>query len=389
MKLLWKKKKCLIKNDSCCKLLFSLLVDLSQQQIIKMSLEPQLEAELFYNNYALRPGRSQHDALECLYSSLSDKTKFIANINLSRPLSKLNKNNFLNKINTHPIILQAISRWIDCGVVNEYLSQASSFNQHIFETPIGPILAPLIINIVLSDLQINLDKQLMKQLKNKCNYHIVFYGFHCIVVSVSKTILNDSICILQNWLSNNQSKLEKTDLDVKYFKDGFNFLNYQITFLKSTNDRQKVKFSPSNQSIQLFNQGNRDVIQVLKSGPIKKLIRHLRPRLLNWGSAYAQYNSRQSFLYIDKVLFSQLRAAVIRRHPGKSRYWINQKYFPSNRTYSFAKKYYKASWILTDTNCIKHDFLPKLQWITKRHYIKVIDTKSIYDEDSFYWSHRL
>nr|QUE28463.1 hypothetical protein [Porphyrostromium boryanum] len=196
------------------------------------------------------------------------------------------------------------------------------------------------------------------------------------------------IKILTKWFSNHSVSLSKNDLDIRTAKDGFNFLNYQILPDRKCHKKRSFHIVPSKQAIQLFNQNNREIIQALKSGPIKLLIKSLKSRVLYWGRHYVNYSSRATFIYIDKVLFSQIRAAILRRHPGKSKYWINNKYFPSNKIYYFEGKEYHTSWVLTDTSSLVGNFLPRIQWVRRMHYVKVVETKSLYDKDMSYWSKR-
>nr|QUE28081.1 hypothetical protein [Sahlingia subintegra] len=386
--MLWNKKNSFVSKHASHKLLFTLLVDLSKQVIIKMALEPQWEVNLFHHSYGYRPGRSQHDALEEVYINLYDKEQLIANINFSKSFLKINKLKLLQIINAHPIIEKRIEEWLDQGLIEEYVYQSSSFEQHIFDVPRGVVLAPLLINIALNEMLLTIASNVNNNQSEINKTNIVCYGLHCILISKSRVSIEKSIEIIKTWLQYAGMSLSPKHFDIKLIQDGFNFLNYQIIFYKTKRQKNCFNIIPSKQAVQLLNHGNREIIQSLKSGPIKILIKQLRSRIISWGNAYVNYYAKQTFFNIDKVLFSQLRAAVLRRHPNKSKYWIKNKYFPSNTTYDFQNRFYKASWILTDTSSLAQEFLPRIQWIRRRHYIKVVDTKSVYDKDSKYWKKR-
>nr|QUE29203.1 hypothetical protein [Erythrotrichia welwitschii] len=351
-----------------------------------MALEPQWEACLFHNSYGFRLGRNQHDALENLYCSLSKHQQIVANINLSQSLLHFDYKVFLKAIKAHPIIIKKVEQWLKQGLVREFIFQSSSFNTHIFCPPDSAILAPLLVNFVLNEIQIRIYATILKNEQLKRTSNIVCYGYHFLIVSESRSQVNHSVLILKHWLSKNGSLLLTKHLDLRPTYSGFNFLNYQFTFETNT---KSWKIIPSTQATQLLNQSNREIIQSLKSSPIRKLIINLRSKNLNWAISYAQYNSKNAFCYIDKTLFSQLRAAILRRHPHKSKYWIKNKYFPSNYCYYFENKYYKTSWVLTDTSSLRQEFLPRLQWVRRKHYVTVVNTKSVYDSDYLYWKERL
>lgn len=385
---IWERKKKFTNQDYSKELLFVLVSDLSQQQKVKMILEPQWEAMFAYNIYGFRPGRSHYDAIEKVCSNLSDGDQFIANVNLSRALLRLDTKFLTGFLQGHPCVVKKVKEWLRDGLAAEYLCQLSSFDQHVFCLPSGVILAPLLINIVLNDLISTISSRNMSPANRVSSFNIVCYGPHLLITAESLQLVDISVHTLQQWFSDRGVLIGKKDLDVRAIHNGFNFLNHKILVNRKREAGSSVKVVPSKQAIQLFNQKNREIIQSLKSGPIKLLIKRLRPRVLDWGATYSYYYSQPTFVYIDKVLFSQLRAAILRRHPRKSKYWINNKYFPSRRSYYFGNKKRYASWILTDTSSLAADFLPKIQWVKRKQYVKVIETKSVYDRDVAYWNKR-
>nr|QUE29604.1 hypothetical protein [Erythrotrichia foliiformis] len=352
--------------------------------MIKMALEPQLEVKLFCNNHGFRPGRNPNDTIEHLSSLLLNRRQVVANVNLSNSLLEFDNHIFLEKIKAPPIIRQKIKKWLLRGIVQEYLAQSSSFDNHVADLPRGCILAPLLVNVVLHDIQLEIHEQIVGSSKNLQASGIICYGFHCIIIAESQMLLTASIQKLHSLLLDYGAFLGQGDFDIKYVHSGFNFLNYQIMWNNTKNISTGLQIVPSSQAIQLFNQQNREIIQMLKSGPLKLLIRRLKVRILNWGEFYVQYNSKRTFYYIDQVLFSQIRAAILRRHPNKSKHWITQKYFPSKSLYYFKSHYYQASWVLTDRTSLVQEFLPKMQWLKDANYVKVIESKSIYDTDFLY-----
>nr|QUE28656.1 hypothetical protein [Porphyrostromium japonicum] len=353
-----------------------------------MVLEPQWEAMFAYNSYGFRPGKSHHDAIEKICSNLSGGDGFIANVNLSRALLRLDNKFLISFLQGHPCLVKKVKEWLRNGLAAEYLRQSSSFDQHVFCLPNGVILAPLLINIVLNEIILTIRSESMMPANRVGSSNIVCYGPHLVITAESPQSVDISIQILQRWFSDRGVFIDRKDLDVRAIHNGFNFLNHQILVNRKREAGNLVEVVPSKQAIQLFNQKNREIIQSLKSGPIKLLIKYLRPRILHWGAIYSPYYSQPTFMYIDKVLFSQLRAAVLRRHPRKSKHWINNKYFPSRRSYYFGNKKRHASWILTDTSSLAADFLPRIQWVERRHSVKAIEPKSVYDRDVAYWNKR-
>lgn len=49
------------------------IADRAKQALVKLALEPEWEARFEENSYGFRPGRSCHDAIEAIFSKISDK----------------------------------------------------------------------------------------------------------------------------------------------------------------------------------------------------------------------------------------------------------------------------------------------------------------------------
>ena len=54
-----------------------IMIERACQALAKQALEPQWEAQFEPNSYGFRPGRSCHDAIEAIFSSIKHKDKFV------------------------------------------------------------------------------------------------------------------------------------------------------------------------------------------------------------------------------------------------------------------------------------------------------------------------
>jgi len=52
------------------------MLDRAHQALVKLVLEPQWEARFEPNSYGFRPGRSCHDALQAVFTSIGTKAKY-------------------------------------------------------------------------------------------------------------------------------------------------------------------------------------------------------------------------------------------------------------------------------------------------------------------------
>jgi hypothetical protein len=79
---------------------------------------------------------------------------------------------------------------------------------------------------------------------------------------------------------------------------------------------------------------------------------------------------------------------------GKSRSFLKENYFPSNKTFKYKKITYENDWVLCgelkvpNKKSIKN-FLPKLIWIKEKNYLVIKNNYSIYNGNYLYWYKRL
>jgi hypothetical protein len=125
------------------------------------------------------------------------------------------------------------------------------------------------------------------------------------------------------------------------------------------------------------------------------LIKKLTPCVVFWGKYFQYCRCRESFLQLDNRILNQLRAWVFRRKAaGKNRAFLKEKYFPSNKIFTYEEVKHQNNWILSGeakifSNENIKNFLPKLAWIKQKKYVPVKNKNSVYNGDYFYWSNRL
>jgi RNA-directed DNA polymerase len=58
--------------------------DRAAQALVKLALEPEWEAKFEAHSYGFRPGRSCHDAIEAIFTSLHDKAKYVLDADIAK-----------------------------------------------------------------------------------------------------------------------------------------------------------------------------------------------------------------------------------------------------------------------------------------------------------------
>ncbi len=92
------------------------IYDRALQCLVKMAIEPEWEAKFEPNSYGFRPGRSCHDAIEAIFLSLKQKSKYVLDADISQCFDKINHKKLLEKLNTSPTLRRQIRPWLKAGV---------------------------------------------------------------------------------------------------------------------------------------------------------------------------------------------------------------------------------------------------------------------------------
>src|SRR5215831_15944899 len=58
--------------------------DRAEQALVKLALEPEWEAVFEPNSYGFRPGRSAHDAIEAIFTSIHTQAKFVLDADIAK-----------------------------------------------------------------------------------------------------------------------------------------------------------------------------------------------------------------------------------------------------------------------------------------------------------------
>lgn len=65
--------------------------DRAKQALLKMALEPEWEAKFEPNSYGFRPGRSGHDAIVAIHNTITKKTGYVLDADISGCFDNINR----------------------------------------------------------------------------------------------------------------------------------------------------------------------------------------------------------------------------------------------------------------------------------------------------------
>ena len=135
--------------------------DRALQALVKLALEPEWEAKFEPNSYGFRPGRSCHDAIGAIFTSINQKAKYVLDADITKCFDRIDQKTLLYKINTYPTLSRQLKNWLKAG----YCMQDSLFPTNE-GTPQGGVISPLLANIALHGMEERL-KQYAETLKGE------------------------------------------------------------------------------------------------------------------------------------------------------------------------------------------------------------------------------
>ncbi|MFK0730233.1 MAG: group II intron reverse transcriptase/maturase [Gloeotrichia echinulata HAB0833] len=328
--------------------------DRATQALAKLVLEPEWEAKFEPNSYGFRPGRSAHDAIEAIFISIKQKSKFVLDADISKCFDKINHEELLKKINTFPTMRRLIKAWLKSGVMDD-----GQFFDTTEGTPQGGVISPLLANIALHGLE-QLTVDYARSLKgrkgaNQESISLIRYADDFVILANEDKQIVEIQSLVKTWLAvmglelsssktrrvNTRYRLKLTHTKTKevIINDaGFDFLGFNVRQYKvnqhesgkSSNGEKlgfKTLIKPSKKAIKKHYDDLARIIDAHKSAPQAALIAKLNPVITGWVNYYSTVVSKETFSDIDNLVYQKLSRWANRRHPGKSGSWVVNKYW--------------------------------------------------------------
>ncbi len=372
--------------------------DRATQTLVKLALEPEWEAKFEPNSYGFRPGRSAHDAIEAIFGSIKQKSKWVLDADISKCFDKINHKALLTKINTFPTLSRLIKAWLKAGVLD-----GGEWSQTEEGTPQGGTISPLLANIALHGMEEAINKVALslpgKKKNNLAAISFIRYADDFVILHPDRDVIDRCKTEISVWLQQMGLELKpsKTRIGHTHSKsdtnsqEGFDFLGFNVRQYdvgkthsgKSSNGKllgYKTLIKPSAKAIKRHYEEICGIIDAHKTATQEELIKCLNPVIRGWANYYSIVVSKETFSQIDHLVYLRLRAWAKRRHPNKSRGWVTKRYWNTigGNSWVFSSKTEgKFSSIL-----LRHDSTEIVR------HVKVKGNISPFDGNLIYWSKR-
>jgi RNA-directed DNA polymerase len=360
------------------------MIDRACQALAKQALEPQWEAQFERNSYGFRPGRSCHDAIEAIFSSIKQKDKYVLDADIAGCFDHISHEGLLQKLNTYPQMRRLVKGWLKAGVLEDF-----QFSPTEAGTPQGGVISPLLANIALH----GLEETIVTAYRDKDEPQVIRYADDFVILHPTEEGIQKAHAIAASWLKDMGLELKPSKTKVSHTLKthqgnvGFDFLGFTIRQFpvgkthtgKNSYGKQlgyKTIITPSKKAIKEHTAKLAEKIRELRAAPQETLIRDLNPIIRGWTNYYHTVISKQVFSKCDALLYNKLRRWAKRRHPNKNMAWIVRRYWLLNQEKGWTFGTEKMSlWKHSRTSIQRH--------------IKVRGTASPYDGNLIYWVQRL
>ncbi|NEO95520.1 MAG: group II intron reverse transcriptase/maturase [Moorea sp. SIO3G5] len=372
------------------------IYDRALQALTKLALEPEWEAKFEPNSYGFRPGRSCHDAIAAIFTSIKGAQKWVLDADISKCFDKINHQTLLEKLNTYPSMRRLIKGWLKAGVM-----EGKKFLETKEGTPQGGIISPLLANIALHGME-NYLMKVTEEIKSPGSptgrrgrrkaTSIIRYADDFVIIHPSKEateILREHV---EKWLKDIGLELKPSKTKMVHTLEGFDFLGYNVRQYKVGKHHSKQGFKtlikPSKKKVKEHVLRLSDTVDRMKAARQEDVIHKLRPIITGWGNYYKPVVSKRTYSKVDSILYSKLKRWGERRHPKKSKKWVKEKYWgtkerPPKKPGDAPRR---DNWVFMTK---EDNYLPKHAWIEIKRHIKVKDTRSPFDGDLTYWGNRM
>jgi RNA-directed DNA polymerase len=216
-----------------------------------------------------------------------------------------------------------LKKWLKAGYMERHVLHPTEEG-----TPQGGIISPVLANQTLDGLEKRLNERYPKP-KNGYNAKVNFvrYADDFIVTGRSKELLEKEVKpLVEQFMSERGLTLSPEKTVITHIEEGFDFLGQNVRKYK-TRKKHKLLVKPSKKNVHAHLEKVRDIVKKHKTLPAGKLIFLLNPIIRGWAHYHQHVVSKEIFNSVDDAIYQLLRRWVKRRHPKKSKTWMEKKYF--------------------------------------------------------------
>lgn len=255
--------------------------DRVEQARVKNALEPEWEALFEERSYGFRPGRSCHDAVGRIHTTMSrkdSKRTWVLDADLSSAFDRVNHDRLLDAIGDFPA-RREIQGWLTAGVMEQ-----GRFAPTEEGTPQGGVISPLLLNITLHGMGNaagDIDRQPIWQKSAQVTPTFVRYADDFVVMCATEEQAYTVKQRLTEWLEPRGLAFNDEKTRVVHIDEGFDFLGFHVRRFEG-----KLLTKPSREAAKRFKEKVTAISKEMATAKTADVIRRLNPLIKGWSTYY-------------------------------------------------------------------------------------------------------
>ena len=319
------------------------MYDRAMQALYALALNPVAEASADRTSFGFRIYRSTQDACSQVFVCMSKKSsaQWVLEGDIKGCFDNIN----------HDWLLTNIP--MDKSVLKQFLKAGFVYDRDLYSTergtPQGGVISPILANMTLDGMATMIEDKYHRQYNPK-KVNFVRYADDFIVTADSEETANEVKEAIAQFLKERGLELSEEKTKVTHVDDGFDFLGWNFRKYHG-----KLLIKPSKKSIDKITHNISDIIKGAKAWTQKKLIDVLNPVITGWSNYHQSVVSKDIFSKMDEKVWNMLWRWAKRRHPGKAKRWIVDRYWhkEGTRNWVFSIEGENLK-LLADTKIVRH-----------------------------------
>jgi RNA-directed DNA polymerase len=301
------------------------IADRAQQARVRNALEPEWEARFEPRSYGFRPGRSCHDAIAMIFTTLRGRKArrlWILDADLAGAFDRIDHDQLLANIGLFPA-RDMIRRWLKAGVIEK-----GRFTPTGDGAPQGGVISPLLMNVALHGMEPAAGIRYRRCGDNTAETErespaLVRYADDYVALCHSREHAENLRQQLSTWLAQRGLAHNTDKTQITPATTGFDFLGCTIRRYPCG----KLLIKPSKTAVTRIKRRLAEEVRSLRGAAPGVIIGRLNPIITGWAAYYRGVVSTQTFHTLDHYLWRLTYRWALRRHPNKPRTWVKARYF--------------------------------------------------------------
>lgn len=273
------------------------VIDRLIQQAVHQVLSEQFEPMFSPYSYGFRPGKSAAQAVHQARDHVESGKRWVVDIDMEKFFDRVNHDILMSRIARvirDKTVLKLIRRYLQAGIMEQGVTTARTEG-----TPQGGPLSPLLSNILLHEL----DMELTRRGHSFCRY-----ADDCNIYVSSERAAHRVLASVTQFLEKRLKLKVNRDKSAADRPWKRSFLGYTVCSRK-----YNIRLRVANKSVKRFKDNIKALLRMAKGWSIRKTVKELAPKLRGWINYFHHAGAKGIFNELDGWLRRHLRKILWRQ----------------------------------------------------------------------------